>query len=367
MTVVAAGPLVSRRQVVRGGVLAGAAVWLAPLLASCSDPNEARLVFLNWQDYIDPTLLDDFADANGLDVTYETYASNDELAQRLRLAEIGRRRGREGSSFDLIVPSDNLLHQLRTLDLLQELDTDVVANLDNLDAAFRAEPFDPGNRFSVPWATGTTGIGYDATVFSTPPDWSVFLDDTYAGRTTILDEMRDAFGLALFLAGEDPNTRDPATIDAAADQLIAMKAIVAGFDSATYLDRLADGELVCAHGYSTDVLQAKERNPNLAYVVPPQGGFRWIDSLCIPEGSPNPEAANRFINYYLEPEVSAANAVASKVDTGNEAARQFIPTEILDDPAIFPAPEALALLVFTEDLGEDGALYEDAWALVQEA
>jgi putrescine transport system substrate-binding protein len=361
------GPLVSRRQVLRGGAVAGTAVWLAPLLASCSDPSDSKLVFLNWQDYIDPTMLDDFSDQSGLTITYETYASNDELSRRLQLADVGRRRGREGSSFDLIVPSDNLLRQLRTLDLLLELESGTVTNLDNLGAAFRAEPFDPGNRFSVPWATGTTGIGYDTTVFSTPPDWSVFLDDTYAGKMTILDELRDAFGLALFLAGEDPNTRDPATIDAAADQLIEMKAIISGFDSATYLDRLADGELVCAHAYSTDVLQAKERNPDLAYAVPPQGGFRWIDSLCIPDGSPNPEAANRFINFYLEPEVSASNAVASKVDTGNEAAREFIPQEILDDPAIFPAPETLALLVFTEDLGEDDGLYEDAWARVTES
>ncbi len=321
------GPLVSRRQILRGGAAAGAALWLAPLLASCSNPNDSRLVFLNWQDYIDPTILPDFTDQSGLDVTYETYASNDELSRRLKLADVGRRRGREGTSFDLIVPSDNLLRQLRTLDLLLELDTGIVQNVKNLDAAFRKEPFDPGNRFSVPWATGTTGIGYDATVFSSPPDWSVFLDDTYAGKMTILDEMRDAFGLALFLAGEDPNTRDPATINAAADQLIAMKAIISGFDSATYLDRLATGDIVCAHAYSTDVLQAKERNPNLAYVLPQQGGLRWIDSLCIPDGSPNPDGANRFINFYLEPEVSASNAVASKVDTGNAAARQFIPQE----------------------------------------
>ena len=102
-------------------------------------------------------------------------------------------------------------------------------------------------------------------------------------------------------------------------------------------------------------------------MVPPQGGFRWIDSLCIPDGSPNPDGANRFINFYLEPEVSASNAVASKVDTGNAAARQFIPQEILDDPAIFPAPETLALLVFTEDLGDDDKLYEDAWARVKES
>jgi hypothetical protein len=46
-------------------------------------------------------------------------------------------------------------------------------------------------------------------------------------------------------------------------------------------------------------------------------------------------------------------------------AREFVPQEILDDPAIFPAAETLALLVFTEDLGEDDKLYDDAWARVK--
>jgi spermidine/putrescine transport system substrate-binding protein len=288
-------------------------------------------------------------------------------SDRLKLAEVGRRRGREGSTFDLIVPSDNLLRRLRTLDLVRELDTGIVTNLDNLDDAFRRESFDPGNRFSVPWATGTTGVGYDSTVFSEPPDWNVFLDETYAGRMTVLDEMRDAFGLALFALGEDPNTRDASVIDAAADLLIQMKGVIRGFDSPTYLDLLAEGELACAHAYSTDVLQARERNPNLAYTLPPQGALRWIDSLCIPDGAPNPEGANSFIAYYLEPEVSASNAIASQVDTGNAAAREFIPQEILDDPVVFPPPDDEDRLVFTEDLGDDESLYEDAWARVKEA
>ncbi|MFN8234074.1 MAG: spermidine/putrescine ABC transporter substrate-binding protein [Actinomycetota bacterium] len=360
--------MVSRRQVLRGGVAAGAAIWLAPALAACSDPADDQLSFLNWQDYIDPTILTDFSKQSGLTVTYETFASNDELAKRLNLAGVARRRGREATSFDLIVPSDNLLDQLRTLDQLQELDDSIVKSLDNLAPAFRAEPFDPGNRFSVPWATGTTGIGYDATVFDEPPGWDVFLDEAFAGKMTVLDEERDAFAAALFSLGEDPNATDPAVVGGAADRLIEMKGVIAGFNSATYLDLLADGDLVCAHAYSTDVLQARERNPDLTYVVPEDGGLRWIDSLCIPIEAPNPDGANRFIEFYLQPEVSASNAIASKVDTGNAAAQEFVPPEILDDPAIYPSEADLERLVFTQPLDEvDQAVYDEAWRRVQAA
>jgi spermidine/putrescine transport system substrate-binding protein len=340
---------------------------LAPLLASCANPDDTRLVFLNWQDYIDPTLLDDFTTRTALTITYETYASNDQLAGRLDLASTTRRRGREGATFDLIVPSDNLLKRLRNLGLLLELDREIVTKLDNLDPDFREVAFDPGNRFSVPWATGTTGIGYDTTVFDTPPDWSVFLDEAHAGRMTVLDERRDAFGAALFLDGEDPNTSDEAAIVRAADRLIEMKATIGGFDSEGYLDALAVGELVCAHAYSSDVLQARRTNPNLAFTIPPQGGFRWIDSLCIPEGAPNPEAANRFIDFYLEPEISATNAVAIQADTGNLAARQFVPAELASDPVIYPDTDTLTRLAFVADLGEAEEIYEREWERVKQA
>lgn len=354
----------SRRDVLRWSAVGGASLWLAPLLAACSDPSADKLVFLNWQDYIDPALLDDFADESGLAVTYETYSSNDELSDRLVLAEASRRRGRESETFDLIVPSDNLLTALRARDALLELDTGIVTSLGNLAREFRQEPFDPGNRVSVPWASGTTGIGYDTTVFDEPPGWEVFQDTSVSGAMTMLAESRDAYAAALFALGEDPNTTDPAVVDAATAWLVDASSVIAGFDSATYLDRLADGEVVCAHAYSSDVLLARERNADLAYTVPEEGGLRWIDSLCIPVDAANPDGANRFIEFYLGPQVSAANAVAAQVDTGNEAAREFIPQDVLDDPVIFPPAAEAERLVFVEDLGEANELYAAGWDTV---
>ena len=358
----------SRREfLVRAGVL-GAGVAVAPLLAACTRETN-QLVFQNWTDYIDPAVLSDFTAQTGTQVSYQTYASNDELAERLLLAASARRRGRSSSTFDLIVPSENFVRQFLEQDLLQPIDASrTLSNIGNLDPAFRAEGFDANNTYTIPWATGTTGIGYDATVLDTPPDWSVFLDPTYRGKMTLLDEIRDAYGAALFSLGLDPNTTAPADVDAATDQLIKMKGVIKGFDSATYIDGLASGELIVAHAYSGDLLQAKERNSGLAFVLPEAGALRWVDSLAVPVDAPDKDNALAFMDYYLEAEVSAKNANHIQYDTANQAAVPMLDPTVRDNPVIFPPGDVLSRLSFTVALGSDGEkLYADGWKRVQDA
>jgi Xaa-Pro aminopeptidase len=148
------------------------------------------LRFANWQDYIDPELLEIYRRTTGRRVSYSTYASNDELADRLALAGVSRRRGRKPEQYDLIVPSDSLFRELLNQDRLAKLDTSIVttALLGNLDMAVYTDP--KWAAYGIPWATGMTGIGYDSDVFDEPPTWSVFADVAYEGKATLLDEMR---------------------------------------------------------------------------------------------------------------------------------------------------------------------------------
>lgn len=359
-------PQLTRREALRLGGSGLAMLAAGRVVAGCGDPDSGRIKFFNWQDYVDDALLADFEQAADLVVSYTTYASNDELADRLALAGVPRRGNRAASGFDLIVPSDSIFQRFRDQDRLQPLDTEVVteALLANLDPVFRALTVDPGNRFAIPWASGSTGIGYDTTVFPEPPTWDVFLDAAYAGRMSVLDEKREAFAAAQFGLGIDPNTVDAGEIGAAAERLTAIAAN-AEFDAATYLDRLAAGELVAAQAFSTDVLQAQLTNPDLAFVVPDAGGTRWVDLLCIPDDAPNPDGANEFIAFYLDARVAAQNAVAIRAETGNAAAREFLPAEIADDPVISPPADVAARLVELRDLGDDETAYNDAWGRIR--
>ncbi|HEY7281684.1 MAG TPA: spermidine/putrescine ABC transporter substrate-binding protein [Actinomycetota bacterium] len=360
--------LVGRREFLRRSGMLGLAAAVGPLLAACSSGSDQPVLnFLNWQDYIAPDTLAKFRAASGITTTYQTYASNDELSRDLVQAGRPRRAGRGPGTFDLMVPSDNFVRRFVGDDLLEQLDHSKLSNLANLRPEYRNEAFDPGNRYTVPWATGTTGIGYDTTALSSPPDWDVFGDARFKGKMTVLAEIRDAFGAALFSLGKDPNTTSAADVDAAASQLIKWKGVIAGFDSATYLDRLARGELVVAHAYSSDLLEARSRNPNLAFVLPPQGALRWVDSLAIPTEAEHVDNALEFMDFYLRPGVSADVSTSVQVDTGNAKSFPLLPASLQNDPVVFPPADVLAKLAFTADLGDAEKLYTEAWKRVQAA
>jgi spermidine/putrescine-binding protein len=359
------GQVVTRRRALQLGASGVAALSFGGLMSACATSDE-RVKFFNWQDYIDPKLLADFTAATKVDVSYSTYPSNDELGDRLALAGVPRRGNRKATSFDLIVPSDSLFRRLRDQDRLQALDSKIVTDalLGNLDEVYRALPLDPGNRFAIPWATGTTGIGYDTTVFAEPPDWSVFLDAAQAGKMSLLDEKREAFAAAMYSLGIDPNSIEQSDIDAATTQLTAMKVNTA-FNSQTYLAGLTDGTLVAAQAFSSDVLQAQERNPKLGFVIPDAGGTRWIDLICIPDDAGNAKGANQLIAFYLDGKIAAQNAVSIKADTANRAATAFLPADLSANATIYPPADVVSRLTFLNDLGDDEERYNTAWAKVR--
>ncbi|MFM8236258.1 MAG: PotD/PotF family extracellular solute-binding protein [Actinomycetota bacterium] len=358
----ATSPRFSRRTFLGTLAFASAAGFVAACGGSGSGSGggtEAKTLNLfNWTDYVAPETVPGFQRETGIRVTYDTFASNDELVAKMEGGGVG---------YDIIVPTDGILPRLRRSELLRELDLAQIPNVTNLEDRFRTADYDPGNRYSIPWQWGTTGIGYDPEAVGTEvTDWDGFELAGVRGRSSFLDEARDAFGLALFRLGHDPNTTDPEQLDEARDYLIDLKGRVKAITS-DYQEPLKSGELILAQAFSGDAFQVAAEAPKVRYVIPRSGAFQYADVMAIPTDAPHPDNAHAFMNYILEPEVGAALSNYVQYGSPNRAALPFIDRELIDNPLIYPPPEILSKLAFLRDLGETELEYSDRWTEIKTA
>lgn len=311
----------------------------------------------NWADYLDDTIIRDFQREHGIRVVYNVFSNNEELHARLRAG---------ASGYDVIFPSDYMVEVLIEEGLLQSISHEALPNLAYVDEQFLNLSFDPENRYSVPYLWGSTGIGVNTRFVKEPVEsWDVLWDPAYRGRIAMLDDPREVFGVALRRLNYSANTRDLAALQAARDSLLAQKPLVLTYDSDNTKNLLASGEVWLAHGYSGDVLMAADENPDITYVVPKEGGIMWMDNMAIPKTARNVDAALKFINFILRPEISARLTETIQYPNPNWGAREYMDEEILQNPLIYPLQEVMERMEWIEDLGEMAPVVDRLWTEVK--
>lgn len=322
----------------------------------------------NWADYIDPTILADFTAAYGVEVVQDLYDSNENMLANVRAGNSG---------YDLVVPSDYAVQTMIAEGLLTPLNKDLLPNLVHMRENNLDHYFDPGNTYSVPYLWGTIGIAYNTTYFSEPPrSLAVFFDpnrlEEITGRLTMRDDPRETPGAALLYLGASVNTTDETTLREIENLLKIQKPYIAAYDSANVHLRLATEETMIAYSSSNDAARAfrgqddQPGNPNIAFVIPEEGGVIWQDNLAILADSPNQYTAHVFINYLMQPEVAARNADYLLALTPNKDAEPLLAEETQEIFAtgIRPDEATFERLQWIERNEETSTAFTNLWISV---
>jgi spermidine/putrescine-binding protein len=337
------------------------------LLTACQGQAEDELAeelhIFNWSEYIDPEVYTAFEEEFGVRVIEDTFSSNEELLAKLQAGATG---------YDLIVPSDYMVEIMIGEGLLAEINHENIPNLDNLSGLFSDPPYDPGLVYCVPYQWGTTGIGYNSEALEEVPDsWDYIFNPgmaaQYEGKITMLNDSREAIGAALKYLGYSLNTTDEAQLEEAKQVLLAQKPFLYSYDSDQFEDLIASDEVLLGHGWSGDYFAAAVEDERIWYVIPNEGAVVWADNLCVPESSENQYTAEVFINYILQPEIAAQITNFTWYASPVEAANEFIDSEILEEPAIYPSAETMQRLEWIQDVGDATPLYERIFTEVKAA
>jgi spermidine/putrescine-binding protein len=318
--------------------------------------KELRVVC--WDDYITPEVAADFERETGVHLKVDFVNSNEEVMARLEKGEV----------WDVWTPSDYAVHMASGRGLLATLDHGRLSNLPNVGRRFQNAIFDRDFKYSVPYFWGTTGWGYDKTVFREPPaSWKFVFDPaaraSLKGRIGLLDDMREVMAIALIYLGVDPNSTDPEHLARARDLLLAARADVDGFDSEGYEDKLADGRVALQQGWGGDLNQVLAADPNKGFVLPREGYLMFVDTFAVPAASPNKETAEVLINYLLRPEVAARLSNRNLNPNTIPDSLPFIDPDVRSTPG-FNVPDGVPFFVL-KDLGERSAAMEAVWEQVK--
>jgi spermidine/putrescine transport system substrate-binding protein len=344
---------VTRKEFLKLGLTAAA---FPSLLAACSSGPKERVVnFFNWSKYIGKDTLTNFTARTGIKVNYEEFADEEEMFAKLRSGARG---------YDLIIGTDYMMPRLKGLNVIDPYPEGALKNLGNIDPQFRNTPFDPDNAFSVPYLWGTTGIGYNKKLMTkAPTSWKDLWDEKFSGKISMLDNARDCISTGLLLTGHKETDADDATFQQVRELLLKQRPLVKQYTSSTYMDSLVAGELFMSMAWSGDVLQASRENPQLDYVIPKEGSYMWVDSLCLVRGSENREDALRLVDYLLEPEVGADIANTVRYATPNAKAKEKLEPALRRDPRVFPDKKVASHLQFHSLLDPATAqLWNDTWS-----
>ena len=310
---------------------------------------EEVLRLFNWNNYITEGSVRRFEAHCKCRLAQDYFTDNEEMLAKLAAG---------ASGYDLIVPTGNAVETLIAAGQLRPLDRARLANLGNVKPELLGAWFDPGNRYSVPYAYSLTILGYNVEKMrelGLPTDtWAVLFEPEHLeklkGKVTVLDSQRELFAAALIYLGHSPNETDETKLKAARDLILRAKPYWAAFNAGSYFKELAVGNIWLAHGYSNDMYTAQNdarsagRKFSIAYSTPKEGAVFALDNLVIHKSGAHPDLALEFIDFWLEGHAPAEITNTIGAGNANRVAMQWVKPEIAANEDLFPDAERFSRL-----------------------
>jgi spermidine/putrescine transport system substrate-binding protein len=270
-----------------------------PLLFRWFLPERSLTIF-TWPTTLDPQYLQQFEQETGIKLYISYYESNQELFSKLRITK--------GEGYDLIMPSDYTIELLIKEGLLQKIDTTKLSFFPRLDPNIIHRYYDPNNEYSLPFFWGIYGLGINTDYFQKgmpPATWGLLFDRSLIpGAVGMTGEPREAIMIAAqYLFGSIDELKDPQKIAQIRSLLFKQKQWVYAYTEARTEDLLVSKSCPVVVALSTDIAKLVRRYDNIAFLLPQEGTFAFIDALVIPKTTQKLEMIYEFINFLYRPEV----------------------------------------------------------------
>jgi spermidine/putrescine transport system substrate-binding protein len=316
---------------------------------------EGQLKVYHWFEYIPQDLVEKFEAETGIDVTIDTYDSNEAMLASLKAGKLGQ--------YDVAVPGDYMVQIMRNEGLLDSYTPQEMPNFGNIAPEWLNVPFDPVRKHSIPYQWGSTAFSVNRNVYKgdisslgiifNPPD-------ELKGKINVLDSQGEVLALGSLYLGIPQCTTDRAQLKALNDMLLAAKPHWASFGSDTAKDVLVSGDAAAGMIYNGFSAKARAEGANVEYAFPKEGYIVWMDNMVLLKDAPNRANALKFMNFLLDPKNAAAVTNYAAYNPGVTGAEAFLADAIRNSPENNPPKGQKGEFVQACDQ-ETQKLYDAIW------
>jgi spermidine/putrescine transport system substrate-binding protein len=257
-------------------------------------------------------------------------------------AEMLAKMAAGASGYNVIEATSYAVEELQHMGKLQPLDKSRLPNLKYIKPQFLNQPYDPNNKYSIPYAYTPVFLAYNTDKLRalgiTPNSWAVIFEPKYLkklrGHITVFASARNVFAAALLFLGKDPNSSNINDLNAARVIIDRAAGYWAKFDSDSYYRGLLRGDIWIAMSYSDDIYKAMQdaQSSHLAVHIganmQKEGNMYELDNLVIPINSPNTNLAYMFLNLTLAPQSAYELAVMTGSSIANQVALDKLPVAL---------------------------------------
>jgi spermidine/putrescine transport system substrate-binding protein len=317
-----------------------------PLTLVASVQAAEKLNVVSWSGYFSPEILAKFQKQTGIEVTVDSYDSNETLLAKLKQG---------GAGYDVAIPSHQFIPILIKEKLLERFDpvnepyyASVVDNL-------KKPTWDPEGAYSIPFIWGTTSVVLNTDRYKGPADSYKVLYEPPAelqGRINMFDSVSEVIDMASLYLNIPLCSEDPKQMQQVLTLLKAQKPFVKTYSSkaGSIRENLASGEIDMSTFWGGSSMRAREMKPTLKYLYPKEGVLAWVDNMVIPAGSKNPANAKAFIAFLSQPENAAITQNFLKHQSPIKGVEPFLDASLKDAPELH-IPEGTKV-VFSKTCGE---------------
>ncbi len=314
--------------------LALAAMALVPPATALA---EGELSIYHWFEYIPQELLDKFSSETGIEVTMDTFDSNEAMLANLKAGKMG--------TYDVAVPGDYMVEIMIGEGLLDTIADGELANVGNIELQWLDVPFDPGRKHSIPYQWGSTSFSVNRDIYSGDIRTTAIIFDPPAelsGKINILDSQGEVMLLASMHLGIPQCSNDRDQLKALDDLLQSAKEHWASFNSDGAKDVLVSGDAAVGMIWNGFSSKARAEGANVEYSYPREGLIVWMDNVVLLRDAPNRDNALKFMDFLLEPENVAAVTNFARYSAGVTGVTDLLDEDLKSQPEAIPPADAPA-------------------------